>query len=313
MPGLRPLDLGEILDAAFRVFGRRWRTLVLAALAVAVPLNLVSTGLVLAFAPEQFDLDASENPLSRLTEPGQGGALAAVTGARLVDLVASGLAVAACLRVAAADYVGRDPGPGAALMFGLRRLPEVVGLLLMTGLGVAAGILLLVVPGVWLGTVWALALPALLFERTGVFGALGRSRGLVRGRFWPVLGLLALAFLLTIFGAGLLGALAGGFAAAGGADSETAGALAALVSGIGSMAVALPLASAMLLAMYVDQRVRGEGLTIGALARELGEPQDEPDHHPDPEQYPDHGRPAPPATGPAPELPGGWQPPRPGP
>ena len=55
MPGLRPLDLGEILDVAFRVFGRRWRSMALAALVVAVPLNLASTGLVLAFAPEQFD------------------------------------------------------------------------------------------------------------------------------------------------------------------------------------------------------------------------------------------------------------------
>jgi len=310
MPGLRPLDLGEILDAAFRVFGRRWRTLVLAALAVAVPLNLVSTGLVLAFAPEQLDLDATENPLTRLTEPGQGGALAAVTGARLLDLVASGVAVAACLRIVAGDYVGRDPGPGTALAFGLRRLPAVVGLLLLSGIGVAAGVLLLIVPGVWLGTVWALALPALLFERTGVIGALGRSRGLVRGRFWPVLGLLVLAFLMTIFGAGLVGALAGGLATAGGADSETAGAIAALISGIGSMAVALPLASAMLFAMFVDQRVRGEGLTIGALARELGEPHT--DAEPDRAAPAAAGAPAP-GLPPSTELPGGWQPPRPGP
>ena len=38
------------------------------------------------------------------------------------------------------------------------------------------------------------------------------------------------------------------------------------------MAVAVPLATAMLFVMYVDQRVRQDGLTIGALARELGEP-----------------------------------------
>src|SRR5215213_1714136 len=272
MPVLRPLDLGEILDAAFRVFGRRWRSLVLAALAVAVPLNLASTALVLAFAPEQFDLDATENPLTRLTEPGQGGALAAVSAARLLDLAASAVAVAACMRIAAGDALGRDPGPGAALAFGVRRLSATVGLLLVTAICVGIGIVLLIVPGVWLGTVWALALPALLFERVGVIGALGRSRALVRGRFWAVLGLLVLAALLTVFSAGLIGALAGGVAAAAGAGSEAAGAAAALVSGVSSMAVALPVAAAMLFVLYVDQRVRAEGLTIGGLARELGDP-----------------------------------------
>ena len=304
MPGLRPLDLGEILDAAFRVFGRRWRSLVLAALVVAVPLNLASTGLVLAFAPEQFDLDATENPLTRLTEPGQGQALVAVTAARLLDLLASAVVIAACVRIAAGDYVGRDPGPGDALSFGLRRLPESVAVLLVIGIGVGIGIVLLIVPGVWLGTVWGLVLPALLVERTGVIGALGRSRALVRGRFWAVLGLLVLLFLLTIFSAGLIGALAGAVAAAAGADAETAGAFAALISGVASMALAVPLGTVMLFVMYVDQRVRQDGLTIGTLAGELGEPDGRSRT-----RRAAAGRLAPPPA----ELPGGWLPPRTGP
>ncbi len=304
MPGLRPLDLGEILDTAFRVFGRRWRSLVLAAVVVAIPLNLVSTGLVLAFAPDQFDLDSTENPLTRLTEPGQGQALVAVTAARLLDLLASAVVIAACVRIAAGDYVGRDPGPGAALSFGLRRLPESVAVLLVIGIGVGIGIVLLIVPGVWLGTVWGLVLPALLVERTGVIGALARSRALVRGRFWAVLGLLVLLFLLTIFSAGLIGALAGAIAGAAGADAEAAGAFAALISGVASMALAVPLGTAMLFVMYVDQRVRQDGLTIGTLAVELGES----DAQPDADAPPPQGVAPPPA-----DLPGGWLPPRAGP
>ena len=49
--------------------------------------------------------------------------------------------------------------------------------------------------------------------------------------------------------------------------------MASLVSGVVSMVFAVPLASAMLFVMYVDQRVRGEGLTMHALARELGVPE----------------------------------------
>ncbi len=305
MPGLRPLDLGEILDTAFRVFGRRWRSLVLAAVVVAIPLNLVSTGLVLAFAPDQFDLDSTENPLTRLTEPGQGQALVAVTAARLLDLLASAVVIAACVRIVAGDYVGRDPGPGAALSFGLRRLPESVAVLLVVGIGVGIGIVLLIVPGVWLGTVWGLVLPALLVERKGVIGSLARSRALVSGRFWAVLGLLVLLFLLTIFSAGLIGALSGAVAAAAGADAEAAGAFAALISGVASMALAVPLGTVMLFVMYVDQRVRQDGLTIGTLAGELGES----DAQPDAPAPPPQGDAAPPPA----DLPGGWLPPSAGP
>jgi len=200
------------------------------------------------------------------------------------------------VRIAAGDYVGRDPGPRAALATGLRRLPETVAVLLVIGFGVGLGIVLLIVPGVWLGTIWGLALPALVIERTGVFGALGRSRALVSGRFWAVLGLLVLASLVTLFSAGLVGAIVGGFASAAGAGSEAAGAVAALISGLVSMAFAIPLASTMLFVMYVDQRVRGEGLTTHMLARELGEPDVAPEWHPPPS---------------GPMLPGGWQPPAP--
>jgi len=306
-PGLRPLDAGELIDAAFRLFGRRRRTFVMAALAIAVPLNLLSTGLVLALAPDQFDLDAAENPFTRLTESDQGGALAAVTIARLIDLLASAVAFAACLRIAAGDLAGRDPGAGPALAFALRRSPATAALLLVVGVGVGIGVVLLVLPGVWLATVWALALPVLVLERAAVVAALGRSRALVRGRFWPALGLLALAFVLMFFTAAIVAALAGGFAAAAGAGDRAAAGGAALAAGVASTAVAVPLATALLFVLYVDQRVRREGATREVLAREFGETgADAPPSEP--------GSPRQPLPAPEPEsadLPGGWQPPRP--
>ena len=189
------------------------------------------------------------------------------------------------------------PGRAPRWRPGCGALPETVALLLVVGVGVGLGLVLLIVPGVWLGTIWGLALPVLVIERTGVFGALGRSRALVSGRFWAVLGLLVLAFLVTLFSAGLVGAIAGAFAAAAGADAEAAGAVGALVSGVASMVFAVPVASSMLFVMYVDQRVRGEGLTMPALARELGVAGAVPESAP---------------ASPGPELPGGWRPPRAG-
>ena len=57
-----------------------------------------------------------------------------------------------------------------------------------------------------------------------MIGALARSRALVSGRFWAVLGLLVLLFLLTIFSAGLIGLCPGRSPSAAGADAEAAGA-----------------------------------------------------------------------------------------
>jgi hypothetical protein len=45
---------------------------------------------------------------------------------------------------------------------------------------------LLVVPGLWLATRWALFAPAIAKERLRPLDAIRRSNDLVRGRFWPV-------------------------------------------------------------------------------------------------------------------------------
>jgi hypothetical protein len=55
------------------------------------------------------------------------------------------------------------------------------------GLAVAAGLLLLIVPGVVVFTYFALSAPLVELERLGFRRALGRSFRLVRGNFWRVL------------------------------------------------------------------------------------------------------------------------------
>jgi hypothetical protein len=69
------------------------------------------------------------------------------------------------------------------------------GMSFLGGLGIIAGVLLLIVPGVILAVRWSVAGPYLLCERSGVSDALGQSFGRTKGSGW------------TIFGVGLLGAL----------------------------------------------------------------------------------------------------------
>lgn len=58
-------------------------------------------------------------------------------------------------------------------------------------LGIAVGLLLLVIPGILVFTWFALAAPLVELERLGARVAFARSRELVRGRFWTVLAILA--------------------------------------------------------------------------------------------------------------------------
>jgi len=75
---------------------------------------------------------------------------------------------------------------------------------LLSALGIVGGLVLLIVPGVYLLTVWAVVAPVIVIERSRVTDALGRSRQLVRGNGWPVLGAVMVGFLVAaVAGIGL--------------------------------------------------------------------------------------------------------------
>lgn len=69
--------------------------------------------------------------------------------------------------------------------------------------GIAVGLVLLVVPGVWLVTVWFVALPAMLVENETILDSLGRSKRLVTPHFWPVLAIVAM-IVAAFIGSGVL-------------------------------------------------------------------------------------------------------------
>ena len=58
--------------------------------------------------------------------------------------------------------------------------------------------MLLIVPGLFLLTIWAVTAPAIVVERRGAIEAFGRSHELVRGEGWTVFGAIVVAFLILI-------------------------------------------------------------------------------------------------------------------
>jgi hypothetical protein len=78
---------------------------------------------------------------------------------------------------------------------------------ILAGLGIALGLVLLIVPGLILLTWWCLIVPVIVLERRSVGEAFGRSRELVRGHGWTVFGTVVLTAIATAIANGLIEAI----------------------------------------------------------------------------------------------------------
>jgi ABC-type multidrug transport system fused ATPase/permease subunit len=84
----------------------------------------------------------------------------------------------------------------------VRAVTPALGSLLLISLlftiGVAIGLVLIIVPGLVLITLWSVVVPVEVLERRGVLGSFGRSRELVRGNGWNVFGVIVLVYVAVL-------------------------------------------------------------------------------------------------------------------
>jgi hypothetical protein len=163
------------------------------------------------------------------------------------------------LWIAISDLEGRTPTLQEALQVGLKRCLPILGAIALFGLGVGFGILLLIVPGIILGLMWAVTLPAVV-ERGGVFASFGRSRTLTRGNRWRIFGLfLALVIVAGVVQAILTGIVGAGATANGGGAAGGATIFAMVVISLYSWLMAVVF-TVLLGALYVQLReLKGGG------------------------------------------------------
>ena len=80
----------------------------------------------------------------------------------------------------------------------------VVGASILAGIAIVIGLILLIVPGLFLITIWAVIVPVIVIERSGALASFGRSRELVRGRGWHVFATLVLVYVILLVVNGVL-------------------------------------------------------------------------------------------------------------
>jgi hypothetical protein len=83
-------------------------------------------------------------------------------------------------------------------------IAPLIGASLLAGLGIAVGLLLLVIPGLVLLTIWAVIAPVIVIEKRRAVQSFGRSRELVRGHGWTVFGIVVITGLLSGVASALL-------------------------------------------------------------------------------------------------------------
>ncbi|MCW2646828.1 MAG: hypothetical protein JWP07_2937 [Pseudonocardiales bacterium] len=251
---LRPLGVAEILDGSFRAIRRNPAAMFAPAAVLAVVRVAATAGLQLG--GYRFLNSVALQLLGTFV-------IGAVLGTVLSGLLAA---------VVTQDVLGVRITARQALTRLRGRIWALLGLAVVSTVLQTLGLIVLAVPGIWLWGLWAVAVPAMVVERTTIRGALARSRQLVTGMWWRVWGIRALAYLL----ASLLGivvsvpflALASAVTGSGGLlTSSTSGspAVYVLIISVGSVLSATltePVRAGIDALLYVDLRMRREGLDI---------------------------------------------------
>ena len=285
---LRPLGVGEIVDATFTVFRRRFGPMFTIALVLVFIPFLIS--LVGGCSLDEAGFTTCASPIGWLGFS--------------IGVIGSAVASVAAILVAAGAYADVPSGWWRATRIGSRRTFEiilatiVVAVLILIfvllavvwavliienidpmermliGIGAAErmligiGFVLLIIPGIFLAVSLAVIWQALIIEGVGPMESIKRSWRLVSGERWRVFGAGLLVLVLAVIVIGIVSTvialiLSSVLGVSGGMNGY-------LVQQVATLLLT-PLIAALGTVIYLDLRVRKESLSAGELATALSE------------------------------------------
>jgi Membrane domain of glycerophosphoryl diester phosphodiesterase len=233
---LTPRTLGELLRDAFAAYFRHVGAFLAIGIAVAVPVQLVVSGIGLGQLSGGYEQSATRAELFVLF----------AEGFLIIGPLVTAMVVHALLAIAD----GRPPRAGAAITQGLEAFRPVFVPVLLASLGILVGFLLIVLPGIWLATRWAFTTQAVVVDGRRNTDAIARSGELVTGSWWRVFGII-ICTLLVVFLPGAIVQLP--FDAWG--DSADSSAI-ALVGQLVSNALITPFVALVFTLLYFDLLAR---------------------------------------------------------
>ena len=275
VPRLRPLDIGQKIDAAIKLTTRNFGTLATIVLLVAAPVQLLSVLITLSTVPDDYTVGSGDFGGGTATpEAGVDASAGYWVGQVIIVLILGPfvylLTTGACFKAIGSAYLGDSTTWRDSLDYALKRLHSVLWVSFLVILVTIGGFALLIVPGIYVAIAFSLALPVLLLEGTKGASALGRSHSLIKGRWWRTFGLLVAGYTLASIIAGIVqGILVGLMFVATGDDTALSVVLSA-IAGLAGQVITTPFVAALLTVLYFDLRVRKEAFDLEVLAQAMG-------------------------------------------
>lgn len=180
----------------------------------------------------------------------------------LLTWVLGALLQGTLVRATVLDLADQEMELGQCLVTALRLALPILAISILVFLGVVVGTLLLIVPGVMLYCALSVAVPALIEERAGVFGSIGRSYRLTRGSWLQIFVLLILYLIFWTAVSTVFSVAFGVQVFALDADNP---AMAAICSAL-TATVTSTVGGVMIASLYIELRTVKEGATTDALA-----------------------------------------------
>lgn len=245
-------DMGRVFSGMARSIVDHWMVILGFAVLAAV-VTSVATGLVMS---SLLTPDFATNPSAVfvwLLSPSYWGLL--IITAAVSSFAQTGILSALYKGVGSGDASFAD-----ALASAVARFIPYFFLTMLWSLAIGVGFVLLIVPGVFLMTMWAVSAPALAGEGRGLFDAFSRSQQLTKGNRWWVL------LTLLIFGilSGFLSFAAQGFSSTGMMALYQSSLVAAIVVGVILQTVQMTILTSFLNSLYFElRRVNGQAGASG--------------------------------------------------
>ena len=262
---LRPLSAGDIVDEAIGLYRRNFRLFLSIGAVVLIPAGVMQLILALLAGETSMSVFMISSLLWWILSIG-------------VSII-SYIAVISTMAVAASErWLDRPMTVSEAYRRISSRIGPLIGLIFIYGLVVIGlSVTVIGIPfAIYLFVGWLLSVQILLVEGTGIRTSLSRSRDLVSGHWWRVIGIvILLAIIQAIISAFFtLPAMIFGFGSVfsdpGSTDvSPLVTALDSIGSSAGQIVVG-PIAYCAYILLYYDLRVRKEGMDIELAARSLG-------------------------------------------
>ena len=232
----RPRDLSALVRDALRVMLGHFGTFVALSAIVVVPVHLIVSGIGLEQLTARYD---SSPTLAEAIIP---------TGVSF--LVIAPLINAICIYALHSVADGGQPRPGRSITAGFEAFRPIFLAILLAAVGIAVGLLFLILPGIFLAVRWYFVPQAVVIEEARGPEALTRSWRLTESFWWRTFGILVVGNLIALLPALLL---AGPLAAV---AESTDRALWSLIGTMATETFTAPFLALLSTLLYYDLRAR---------------------------------------------------------